>query len=77
LVLPVQVLFGQSYTTLANDGTVREYTSITLEQFNRIRTANEQSAVSVLVTFVDAYRLLTIKLLKVPDQDFLAKVTGL
>ena len=47
------LLFGQSYTTLDDDGTETTYTSITAEQFNRIRNANEQNAVSVWIQFLD------------------------
>jgi hypothetical protein len=46
-------LFGQSFTTQRDDGTEYEYTSITMEQFNRIRNANEQNAVSVYIDFWD------------------------
>jgi hypothetical protein len=51
--LTANLLFGQSYTTLDDDGTETTYTSITVEQFNRIRNANEQNAVSVYVEFFD------------------------
>ena len=46
------VLFGQSYTTITPEGIEIEYTRISEEQFNRIRSSHEQIAVSV---FVDLY----------------------
>ncbi|MDR0604961.1 MAG: hypothetical protein LBG80_11725 [Bacteroidales bacterium] len=69
-ILPAHILYGQSYTTLDDDGTQREFTSITSEQFNRLRATNEQSALSVLVQFYDVVQAINSKVIKGSRPNF-------
>jgi len=57
-------LFGQSYTTLTEDGIEIEYVSITEEQFNRILRSHEQSATSVFLDFYDVAQSNTDRVIR-------------
>jgi hypothetical protein len=58
--LPVYVLFSQVYTALDENGAEREFISVTAEQFNRMRTANKQGTVRVLVNSFDGIQVVSI-----------------